>query len=194
PNCNPYSKPLTNGVGPNDPFTPLLRAYAGDDVQIRTLVGAHINPHNFTVHGVKWLEEPSFVDSGWRNSQVMGISEHFEEVFKLPSVTGAGDSDYLYMPGAAAIEQAGGNWGLMRGYASKQSDLRSLPQNPVDKGQKPAAAPVCPPGATTKKYTVVALTAQQALGGPLVYNTRGTLADAHAVLYYRLEDLTDCSP
>ncbi len=184
PANGPYP-PLTQGVGPNDPFTPLLRAYAGDDVQIRTLVGAHINPHNFTVHGVKWLEEPSFVDSGWRNSQVMGISEHFEEVFKLPSFTGAGNSDYLYMPGAAAIEQAGGSWGLLRAYAATQSDLRPLPQN-----LSPATAPVCDPSSTVRSYSVVALTAQQALGSQgLVYNTRGTLADPNAILYFQLADL-----
>src|SRR4030095_14058246 len=139
PNCNPYSKPLTNGVGPNDPFTPLLRAYRGDDVQIRTLVGAHINPHAFTVHDVKWLEEASFVDSGWRASQEMGISEHFEEVFRLPSVPNAGDSDYLYMGGAAAIEQAGGHWGLLRAYSAAKSDLKQLYQNTAM-----ATAPVCP--------------------------------------------------
>jgi hypothetical protein len=187
--CNPYSKPLTAGVGANDPFTPLLRAYAGDDVQIRTLVGAHINPHNFTVHGVKWLEEPSFVDSGWRNSQVMGISEHFEEVFKLPAVTGAGDGDYLYMAGAAASEQAGGNWGLMRAYASTQPALRRLPQNQTAK-----TAPVCP-GPPNRKYTVVALTAAQALsGGQLVYNTRGPIADPNAILYFQLQDLNCTTP
>ncbi|HBL30279.1 MAG TPA: hypothetical protein DD490_25885, partial [Acidobacteria bacterium] len=50
----PY-RPLTPDVGPGDPFTPLLRAYAGDDVQIRTLTGGQINPHNFTLHGLKWL-------------------------------------------------------------------------------------------------------------------------------------------
>jgi hypothetical protein len=193
PNCSPYP-PLTRGVGPNDPFTPLLQAYAGDDVQIRTLVGAHINPHNFTVHDIKWLEEPSFVDSGWRNSQEMGISEHFEEVFRLPAVTGAGNSDYLYMAGAAAIEQGGGNWGLLRAYPKPQPglQLRPLPQN-----QNPATASVCPqdlkPPARQRSYTVVALTAQQGLGGSLVYNARGNaiMADPNAILYFQLQDL-DC--
>jgi manganese oxidase len=198
--CGPYpyaQKPPTPGVEPGDPFTPLLRAYAGDDVQIRTLVGAHINPHNFTVHGVKWLEEPSFVDSGWRNSQEMGISEHFEEIVKLPAVTGAVNSDYLYMAGAAAIEQAGGNWGLMRAYAKSQPDLKPLPQN-----QNPATAPVCPPNlpkSQQRSYTVVALTAAQALQNQaapyksqLVYNTRGPIADPYAILYFQLADLINC--
>jgi hypothetical protein len=190
PPNGPYP-PLTRDVGRYDPFTPLLRSYAGDDVQIRTLVGGHINPHNFTVHDVKWLEEPSFVDSGWRNSQEMGISEHFEEVFRLPAVTGAGDSDYLYMPGAAAIEQGGGSWGLLRAYAKPRSDLKTLPQN-----TSPVTAPVCDPKAPVRRYDVVALTAQQALPqalakGQLIYNTRGTMGDPNAILYFQLADL-DC--
>jgi manganese oxidase len=177
-----------------DPVTPLLRAYAGDDVQVRTLVGAHINPHNFTMHGVKWLEEPSFVDSGWRNSEVMGISEHFEEIFKLPSFKGAGNSDYLYMPGAANIEQAGGNWGILRAYPAQQAGLKPLPQN-----ANPKAAGVCPDG-KRKPYTVVALTANQALATHgLVYSHRSqsatnqaVMADPNAILYFQLADL-DCT-
>lgn len=184
-----------------DPFTLLLQAYAGDDVQVRTLVGAHINPHNFTIYGNKWLEEPSFVDSGWRTSQEMGISEHFEEVFRLPAVTGAGDSDYLYMAGAAAIEQAGGSWGLLRAYAKPRADLKlkTLPQN-----SNPATAPVCPSGAKQRNYTVAAFTAKQAFSNQqLVYNARGTavMGDPNAILYFdtatlscsNLQDPSTCS-
>ena len=61
----------------------MLRAYEGDKVQIRTLVGAHMSPHYFTVHGVNWLFEPTDFDaadntSGYRGTQGMGISEHYE--------------------------------------------------------------------------------------------------------------------
>lgn len=73
-----FYPPLTGGVEPADPFTPLLRAYENDRVQVRVLVGAHEEGHNFSIHGVKWLFEPSASNSGWRNSQMMGISEHFE--------------------------------------------------------------------------------------------------------------------
>jgi hypothetical protein len=120
----------------------------------------------------------------------MGISEHFEEIFRLPSFSGAGDSDYLYMPGAAAIEQAGGSWGLLRAYARPRPDvpkLRPLPQN-----LEPATATICPTNAPQRKYTVVALTVRQALGGPLVYNSRGPgISDPNAILYFQLQDL-DC--
>jgi manganese oxidase len=194
----PYpTTPLTPDVQPGDPFTPLLRAYAGDDVQVRTLTGAHINPHNFTIQGTKWLMEPSFVDSGWRNSQLMAISEHFEQVFKLDPLFkgGAPKTDYLYMGGAAAIEQMGGNWGLMRAYGTEQTGaqfLRALPQNPP---QNLRQLDPCP-GPPTRSYDVVATTAGQALpGGALVYNSRSAqgaqpiIQDPKALVYINLRDL-----
>ena len=52
-------------------------------MQIRVLVGAHEEGHNFSIHGIKWLFEPSEPNSGYRNSQMMGISEHFE--FIMPA-------------------------------------------------------------------------------------------------------------
>ena len=76
---------LTKGVQPGDPFTPLLRAYENDKVQIRILVGAHEETHNMTINGHKWLHQPgtpqdplAVNNSGFRNSQMAGISEHFE--------------------------------------------------------------------------------------------------------------------
>ena len=182
---------LTPGIGENDPFTPMLRAYGGDDVQIRTLVGAHINPHNFTIHGMNWLVEPSFVDSGWRNSMVMGISEHFELVVRVPPVPSSQDmADYLYQPGAAAIEQASGNWGLIRSYAKSQDDLVALSNN---QSPQTVGSPCPDPDRT---YEVVALSAQQALDGPLVFNSSQGKSDPQALIYFDLNDpgLSDCSP
>jgi len=195
PATGPYP-PLTKDVLPGDPFTPLLRSYAGDDVQVRTLVTGQINPHNLAIHGVHWLSQPGWVDSGWRGSQVMGISEHFEQIFRLPSwvstpTVGTGkQADYLLMAGAAAIEQAGGNWSLLRAYGNRRDDLRPLPQN-----QDPAHAaslPVCPakpvPPHQNRSYTVVALP------GSLTYTSlQGGTSDPNAILYFKLEDL-NCPP
>jgi manganese oxidase len=196
PGCGPFpypTTPLTADIQPGDPFTPLLRAYAGDDVQVRVLTGAHINPHNFTIHGVKWLMEPSFVDSGWRSSQVMGISEHFEQVFQMPpSFTGGPGTpktDYLVLGGAAAIEQAGGNWALMRAYNSQQGDLLAVPNNQT----LPPKIAVCDPDAPNPRtYSVVATTVKQATGGSLIYNQQGSsiiAQDQKAILYVNLNDL-----
>jgi hypothetical protein len=120
----PYP-PLTPGVGPFDPFTPLLRANERDRVNVRILVGAHEEGHNFTVHGVKWLFEPSDPDSGWRNSEMMGISEKFD--FVLPGVRPGGPpgstpkEDHLYKPGAAVDDQWNGLWGILRVYRQSAS-------------------------------------------------------------------------
>jgi hypothetical protein len=117
--AGPYP-PLTPGVGPYDPFTPLLRANERDRVNVRILVGAHEEGHNFTVHGVKWLFEPGDPDSGWRTSQMMGISEKFD--FVLPGLAPSGSpgrrpkEDHLYKPGASVDDQWNGLWGILRVY------------------------------------------------------------------------------
>src|SRR5204863_7592981 len=74
-----FSAPFP-GAQPNDPYTPLMRAYEGENIQNRNLVGAHMFPHSFTVHGLKWLFEPAFKNSGYRSTQGMGISEHYEYI------------------------------------------------------------------------------------------------------------------
>ena len=80
---------------PGDPFTPLLRAYENDQVQIRILVGAQEETHNLTINGHKWLHQPgtpqdplAVNNSGYRNSQVAGISEHFEFLTGKESILG----------------------------------------------------------------------------------------------------------
>ncbi|HEV7626587.1 MAG TPA: hypothetical protein VGO89_08820, partial [Streptomyces sp.] len=199
--CNPTPyPPLTvPRAQPGDPFTPLLRAYAGDDVQVRALVGAHTNPHNFSLMGLKWLFQPSMPDSGWRNSMVMGISEHTEQIVRLPTwvsskTPGTPFADYVYMAGAAVNEQQGGNWGLLRAYGQRQTDLQPLPQNQVPSGADLAVCPPLTPPHRLRTYTVVATTATQALNGPLTYNQLEGLNDPNGILFYNLNDLNCTTP
>ena len=194
-----FYPPLTGGVFAKDPFTPLLRAYEDDRVQIRILVGAHEEGHNFGVHGIKWLFEPSEPNSGFRNNQMMGISEHFEFVIPTLPKNGLGPfADYLYQPGVAVDDQWNGLWGIMRAYNRQQNDLQPLPNNPD--GHGPIISNVgdfngvCPKNAPTRTFAVTAVTAQNALpGGTLVYNPRsqvgGQLHDPTAILYVRSTDL-----
>jgi hypothetical protein len=115
---------LTKGVKPGDPFTPLLRAYENDQVQIRILVGAHEETHNLTISGHKWLHQPgtpndplAVNNSGYRNSQVAGISEHFEFLTGKESILGNRPFiDYLYQNSASVDGQWNGVWGLLRVY------------------------------------------------------------------------------
>src|SRR6185503_16131870 len=113
-----------------DPITPLLRAYQNDNIQIRTLVGAHVFAHQFNLMGPTWVAEPSWQNSGYRSNQPMGLSEHFELLFKVPAssapVAGSGTvrkcpdgmsngncGDYLYRPSLDENALAQGLWGLL---------------------------------------------------------------------------------
>ncbi|MFT4927144.1 MAG: hypothetical protein ACI8WB_003250, partial [Phenylobacterium sp.] len=203
---------LTAGVYKYDPYTPLLRAYQGDKVQVRTLVGAHINMHNFSMQGFRWLFEPSYGASGYRSNQPMGISEHFEMLFNVPvstvsntdlayageatQLTGAPDckygnmakagfADYLYNPSSEENGLLNGNWGLVRAYQQDQEDLclQRLPSNQTPKVVKTAPA-VCKPGAPQRSYNVVSVTAAQLPDKQVVYNERARINDDSALLYF----------
>lgn len=189
---------MTAGVQRGDPFTSLMRAYEKDRVQVRILVGAQEEGHNFTIHGLKWLFEPSDPNSGYRNSQIMGISEHFEFHFEMPVKRGAGAfADYLYQASSSTDDQWNGAWGILRGYTTAQADLLPLPNNdPV--GIPPSNLSgfngICPTSAPVRRYHVTAITAQQALPTrTLAYNSRtnqgGQLHDPTAILYVRMGDL-----
>lgn len=136
-----FYPPLTQGLEGGDPFTPLFRAFEGDHVHIRTLVGAHEEPHNFTVHGLKWLAEPDYPDSGYRNSQSAAISEWFDFVVpRVPSLEDGELADFLYKPSAASEWQWSGMWGLLRVYRASvlnEEPLPKLPTNP--EGKAPTA-------------------------------------------------------
>ncbi|KCZ73578.1 hypothetical protein ANME2D_00649 [Candidatus Methanoperedens nitroreducens] len=198
----PYP-PLTAGVQPGDPFTPILRAYENDSVQIRIQVGAHEEGHNTNIHGIRWLQEPSDPNSGYRNSQAMGIDDHFEFVVPpLSAVKGNTPfADYMYQTGSASDDLWNGLWGIMRAYnggTGLQPDLLTLPSNPGGKAP-PNRNPrdfsgVCPRNAPSRKLSITAVTAQQVLpGGTLVYNNRtengGALNDPTAILYINTRDI-----
>ena len=121
-------------------FTPLLRAYENDKVQIRILVGAHEETHNMTINGHKWLHEPgtpqdplAVNNSGYRNSQMAGISEHFEFLTGKESIMGGRPFiDYLYQNSASVDGQWNGVWGILRVYNGRnglKTDLLALPNN-----------------------------------------------------------------
>lgn len=136
--------PISQGMQPADPFTPLLQGYEGDKVQIRTLVGSHTSMHDFTVHGLRWKYEPFSEDSGYRNTQFTILSEHFEALFDLPRIDVKTSADYLYNPTASYEGLTNGIWGLLRSYdASKVQPF--LAPLPGAAGTRAPAAPVRPP-------------------------------------------------
>ncbi len=197
--------PKQVGTEDTDPYTPLLRAYEGDNIQIRNLVGAHMAPHSFHIHGLNWQFEPSVKSSGFRSTQGMGISEHYEFLFQLPVTSQAKQSDYLYIPTSDTNGLQYGNWGLIRGYKDKKNDLASLNETqkiafPASKPiPDPASADFCPAGAPARTFNVTAVYAPVALGGPLVYNKRGLpgapgqtqITDQSALMYVLTDDLSN---
>ncbi|HVF90227.1 MAG TPA: copper oxidase [Blastocatellia bacterium] len=180
-----------------DPFTPILRAYEGDRVQIRLIQGAQEEQHGFNMHGVKWLFEPGTPgqptpnNSGWRNGQQIGISEHFE--FVLDGVIGQNNNaptkrvDYLYS--SATVDNLwDGQWGFLRAFQGAQPGLAYLPNNPD--GAAKSSKDVCPQGSPFREYFVEAWAARDLLpGGALVYNQRFNITDPNAVLFVESSDV-----
>ncbi len=187
------------GADDFDPYTPLLRAYQGDKVQIRLLTGAHVAGNFFTLQGLRWLFEPSYADSGYVSTQGTGISEHFEPTFTAPHTakTAAGFADYLYVTSAGQSDQVQGMWGLLRTYdgGTPQEGLPLLPNN-----RRPGAVqppPACPPGAPVRKLDVTVVAAAKALSsGQVPFNSRGatgasseTIQQPDGLLSVRTSDL-----
>lgn len=214
-NIQPVGKPQKNGtvvpgypnemLVPNaqgtDPYTPLLEAYVNDHVQIRTLVGAHTQAHAFQVHGVKWLYETDNTNSGWRNAQLMGLSEHFEMRFNLPGTAAQllpapqpPFADYFYSPSSDVVGLNNGLWGIMRAYGGEVAGLKPLPNNPKLPGAggidfQAEFLKAKNAGRPTREFSVTAITARALPGGRLVYNKRDDIATNSAVLYVRSCDL-----
>jgi hypothetical protein len=193
-----------------DPYTPLMRAYPQDPVQIRLLSGGFTTMHDVITHGLPWKFEPYNPNSGWRESQLALLSEHFELHVSPPR-----SGDYLYSTSASYEGMSNGLWGLLRAYEKQQPDLKPLPSNPTMASLSftPPQLSPCPSGNASsggapclRQFNVYALTIGQALGSgaSLVYNGRGltltggsfatkeVLNDPQAIIYVRDGDL--CLP
>jgi len=189
-----YPAPLTAGIQPRDPYTPLLRAYENDRIQVRTLVGAHEDGHVFNMQGVPWLFEPSVKNSGYRNSQMMSISEHFEMLFQIPKGTAntGGTTDYLYNASSDLEGTKSGIWGIIRAYDKKQPALIPLPNNKLRKLNNKKQTSGCPDGAPAVNFEVSAyLVSQITPDKKLIYNHRDMLFDEHAMVFVENKDIID---
>jgi hypothetical protein len=164
------------GVQPGDPFTPMIRTYAGDTVRVKIQAGGHEEEHNATIHGMKWLQAGSGFgkapNSGWRNAQAAGISEQF--TLTTPLVPMVGNTprpliDYAYSVDAAQDGWWSGMWGIMRAYEQDRADLFKLPttQVPVQLDAATTAAfnGVCPTSAPLRSFEVTAVLANRVLPG-----------------------------
>lgn len=217
PGCQPNAKMS------GDPITPLLRAYQGDKVQVRLLVGAHMFAHQFNLEGPTWFAEPAWKNSGYRSAQAMGLSEHFEFLFKTPSSSapnagrkcpdGMSDGncvDYLYSPSLDEFGVSNGLWGLFRAYDpnKKAAKLVELPNNKI--GSTSVDYKPCPnDGSRPRQFYLSAVAAQQALAGrpanqvpgsspkkgQIVFNDRANpvLGAPRGLMYVYTDDLEEVS-
>src|SRR5262245_4138878 len=194
-----FYPPLSGDVDRSDPFTPLFRAYQGDNIQIRMIVGAHEEGHVHSVNGIKWLREPSERKSGWRAAQMMGISEHFEYLAPLTEVKGTKGPfwDHLYRPSASIDGQWHGAWGILRAYRNRQRDLLELPNNGGRIANRGDFNGVCPRSAPVRSFDISAVAAAALPAEAVVYNPRagnfpgnpGPLTDPTALIYVNSSDL-----
>ncbi|HEV2861060.1 MAG TPA: Ig-like domain-containing protein [Pyrinomonadaceae bacterium] len=181
-----------------DPFTPLLEAYEGDKVQIRLIQGAQEEQHVFSLHGGKWLHEPSAANSGWYNAQGLGISEHFEfEVPPLPAVGNIGganktEADFLY--GSLATDNLwNGMWGILRSYKGLRGGLKALPNNAagtVASSDAGLRTDFCPATAPVKTFAVEAWLARDLRGADgITYSKKFGLKDPAGIVFVQMGDV-----
>jgi len=207
-------KQASNAQPNGDPGTPLMRAYQNDNVQVRTLVGAHVFSHQFNIAGPTWFSEPSWNNSGYRSAQAMGLSEHFEMLFRVPSSSAPNNNrkcpdgmsqancvDYLYSPSLDEQGIANGMWGLFRSYDPTKvaNNLAPLPNNPVGPAVNvtySTCPAILPAPAVKRTFNVTAVTAQKALAsispvpgsnparGQIVFNSRGQTLRSENAVLY----------
>jgi hypothetical protein len=158
-----------SSVRHGDPFTPVIKAYAGDPYVIRNL-GLHETVGGVRVTGHRFSAERTDKDSDTRDSLFVGISERYD----ISLEGGAGGpqgrpGDYLYYLTQARDFEAGA-WGILRVYDQQQAGLQPLPDRGFPSGSSgfpnltvTGAAPpslndgpgnACPGGAPVKTYNL----------------------------------------
>jgi len=127
---DPY---VFSSVKYGDPMTPLLRAYAGDPVVIRT-IGLNERAEALRIQGHRFRMERFNADGQLMDAATTGISERFDYVLD----GGAGGplrspGDYLYYSTRTYALESGA-WGIFRVFDKLQSSLKPLPNRTPSTG------------------------------------------------------------
>lgn len=139
-----------------DPETPLLQAYLGDPIVIRSLVPASNDVHTLHVDGHWFRAEPFSLTSPPVNTVHLGISERYDLMIPRAGGPQAMPGDYLYANGRT-YKLREGSWGLIRVYGADETPaLQMLPGHEVVPA---AAASLCPADAPRRRFAVSATTA-----------------------------------
>lgn len=182
---SPFLPPINQltALAGGDPFTPMMRAYDGDNVYVKVQAGGQEEEHTLTLHGLKWMQGGSGFgtakNSGWRNAQPGGISEQFS--FRMPIYSDYGQrgnqADYAYVTANGFDGWASGVWGIIRSYANGQNNLFKMPANDVSKTVKfvnskdfdrvcPKTLPDGKTGTPQRDYDITAVLAEDVLDVP----------------------------
>lgn len=137
-----------------DPATPVLDAFVGDPVVVRSLVSATNEVHTWHVDGHWFRTEPFSASSRPVSTAHLGISERFDLVLPAAGGPQKRPGDYLYGNGRS-FKLREGSWGLLRVRDRAGAEgLLPLPghEAPV---QPPTA--VCPAGAPVKAFELASV-------------------------------------
>ena len=162
-----------------DPETPLLEAYLGDPLVVRTLVGANNEVHTWHLDGHWFRIEASSITSQPTSTAHLGISERFDLVVPAAGGPQRMPGDYLYYSGRT-VKLLEGSWGILRVHGPGEGEgLRSLPGH--ERVPEPASD-VCPAGAPQRRYTIAAVEVPLPMLGGDVGKVFVTAADRSAVV------------
>jgi hypothetical protein len=155
---------LSGGYG--DPETPMLEAFVGDPMVIRSLVAGTNEVHTLHVDGHWFRAEPWSETSPAISTIAIGISERYDLVIPRAGGPQRLPGDYHYYSGRST-KLLEGSWGVIRVHDGAETSLKRLP----DREPARASPPVCPGEASRKEFAVSAIEAPlQMLTG-----TRGKL-------------------
>ncbi len=150
--ANGDASQLFSNKAHRDPDTPLIRAYLGDTIVFRLLHGMMNESHMFSLSGHGFRPERYDGDSRVTNALHVGIAERYD----LATTAGGYQQmagDYLFYDGRTS-HLSEGSWGILRVYDKAQKDLQPLEGS---RGILPNKKEVCPKGAPTKNFSVVAI-------------------------------------
>jgi FtsP/CotA-like multicopper oxidase with cupredoxin domain len=126
---NPEMAWVMSSTVHGDPATPVFRAYKGDPVRFRVLMGGDRGrAHSWLLHGHRWANQPSDPASMQRTNRGNLIAG---ESFVADLIGGAGGAqaasgDYLFRDGNLINQVNAGLWGIFRVHDAPVADLKPL--------------------------------------------------------------------
>ncbi|MEU8663242.1 multicopper oxidase domain-containing protein, partial [Actinoplanes philippinensis] len=112
-----------------DPATPVLRAYPGDPVKLRLLIGSDRGrAHSFVLSGHGWNYQAADPASTVVSTRGLLLASQAASLDLLGGAGGprAATGDFLFRDGNQVNQTNAGLWGLLRVHGSTQADLPPL--------------------------------------------------------------------